>query len=71
MLDILILNHDGGKRMIPEKEREALMRLVMCAKDECPICKYKDKYTYDDCFREIIKDMNILANALDPERKGS
>ena len=57
--------------MIPEKEREALMRLVMCAQDECPICKYKDKYTYDDCFREIIKDMNILANALDPERKGS
>lgn len=55
--------------MIPEKEREALMRLIMCAKDECSICKYKDKYTYEDCFREIIKDMNILANALDAERK--
>ena len=55
--------------MIPEKEREALMRLVMCARDACEICKYKDKYTYNDCFAEIVKDMNILAKALDAERK--
>lgn len=50
--------------MIPEKEREALMRLTMCARDECYVCKYKDKYTYDDCFGEIVKNMNILADAL-------
>lgn len=51
--------------MIPEKEREALMRLTMCARDSCAVCKYKDKYTYEDCEEEITKDMNILADALE------
>lgn len=53
--------------MIPEKEREALMRLVMCARHQCVICKYHDKYTFDDCANEITNNMTILADAL--ERK--
>lgn len=50
--------------MIHEKEREALMRLTMCARDQCVVCKYKDKNTYEDCQLEITEDMNILADAL-------
>lgn len=50
--------------MIPEKEREALMRLTMCARDQCAICKYKGKNTYEDCQLEITDDMHILADAL-------
>lgn len=53
--------------MIPEKEREALMRMVMCARHQCAICKYHDKYTHDDCENEITDDMHILMDAL--ERK--
>jgi hypothetical protein len=53
--------------MIPEKEREALMRLVMCARHQCAICKFHDKYTFDDCENEITDDMHILMDAL--ERK--
>ena len=55
------------RRMIPEKEREALMRLTMCARHQCAICKYKGKYTYEDCAEEITDDMHILMDAL--ERK--
>ena len=54
--------------MIPEKEREALMRLTMCARNQCSICKYKDSNTYEDCQNEITEDMHILADAL--ETKG-
>lgn len=51
--------------MIPEQEREALMRLTMCARHQCAICKYHDKYTHDDCENEITDDMHILADALE------
>ena len=53
--------------MIPEKEREALMRLTMCARHQCAICKFHDKNTHEDCENEITDDMHILADAL--ERK--
>ena len=50
--------------MIPEREREALMRLTMCARGECPMCKYEEQC--DDDFRDDLgtKNMNILADAL-------
>ena len=43
-------NGADGKRervMIPEREREALMRLTMCAREECVMCKYKDTCDFD------------------------
>ncbi len=55
--------------MIPEKEREALMRLTMCARHQCAICKYHDKYTHDDCEKEITDDMHTLMDALEIEMK--
>ena len=51
--------------MIPEKEREALMRLTMCARNECGMCKYHKKYTFDECNELATENMHILADALD------
>lgn len=50
--------------MIPDKEREALMRLTMCAREECGMCKYKDTCDFDFQFETATKCMNILADAL-------
>lgn len=51
--------------MIPEREREALMRLTMCARGECPICKYEEQCDNWDFRMELAtKNMNILADAL-------
>ena len=50
--------------MIPEREREALMRLTMCARGYCCICKYKEECDEDAKDERITKNMNILADAL-------
>ena len=46
--------------------REAIIRLTMCARRECEICKYKDrpksKLPSEDCKERTIQNMNILAN---------
>lgn len=54
--------------MIPEREREALMRLTMCARDECTMCKYKWQ-GFSKCYELATKCMNILADALNTDRK--
>ena len=54
--------------MIPEKEREALMRLTMCARNECAICKYHLKSTFEECENRATENMHILADALDKKR---
>lgn len=50
-----------------KQRREALMRLSMCARKECEICKYKDRpkseLPSDDCKERATKNMNILADA--------
>lgn len=53
-------------KMIPEKEREALMRLTMCARRECFVCKYKD-CIFDECVERSTENMHILAAALEVE----
>ena len=53
--------------MIPEREREALMRLTMCARRACAICKYEEECEADDFeFQDnlVTENMNILADAL-------
>ena len=50
--------------MIPEREREALMRLTMCAREECGMCKYKDTCDFDFQYEIATRCMNILAEAL-------
>ena len=52
----------GASNVIPERQREALMRLTMCARDECMMCIYQPK---DDRCKDIATTaMHILANAL-------
>lgn len=49
-----------------EQVREALMRLSMCARKECEICKNKDRpkeeLPSEDCKERAIQNMNVLAN---------
>lgn len=49
-----------------EQVREALMRLSMCARKECEICKYKDRpkaeLPSDDYKERSTKNTNILAD---------
>ena len=48
-----------------EQVREALMRLSMCARKQCEICKYKDRpkteLPSDDCKERSTKNVHILA----------
>ena len=55
--------------MIPEREREALMRLTMCAREECGMCKYKETCDFDFQYETATRCMNILADALNADRK--
>lgn len=50
--------------MIPEREREALMRLTMCAREECGMCEYKHKCDFNFQYELATESMNILADAL-------
>lgn len=50
--------------MIPEKEREALEHLTMCAREECSMCKYQGSCNFDFQYELATKNMNILADAL-------
>lgn len=53
--------------MIQEKEREAIMRLTMCARRNCAICIYghhRKRVTVklpQSCLDRITENMNILA----------
>ena len=57
--------------MIPEREREALMRLTMCAREECIMCEYHKECDFDFQYELATESMNILAEALrktEPQR---
>ena len=53
--------------MIPEPEREAILRLTMCARRNCEICKYGPKKPRvklsESCEKRITENMNLLAKA--------
>lgn len=50
--------------MIAEKEREALMRLSLCARRMCAICKYKDN-EWDQCLVIQAGCVSVLFDAVD------
>ena len=60
--------------MIPEKEREAIMRLTMCARRNCVICIYgynRKRATVklpQSCLDRITENMNILAAACEKKQ---
>ena len=53
-----------AKPTMTEEVREALMRLTMCAREECAICKYKDKCNFDFQYEESTKNMNTILDSL-------
>ena len=59
--------------MIPETECEAILRLTMCARRNCQICKYGPKKPRvklsESCAKRITENMNILARACDREEE--
>lgn len=52
--------------MIPIKEYEALMRMTMCAKNQCSVCKYKSNAKH--CEKRIVNNMIILEKAIDDKK---
>ena len=56
---------EEAMKQTQEQLGEAIMRLSMCARRECEICKYKDRpkteLPSDDCKERATKNMNVLA----------
>ena len=50
-----------------EEVREALMRLTMCAREECGMCKYKYECDFDFQYKISTDNMNTLLDALSAE----
>jgi hypothetical protein len=46
-----------------EEVREALMRLTMCAREECAMCKYKDECGFDFQYKISTENMNTILDA--------
>lgn len=46
-----------------EEVREALMRLTMCAREECGMCKYKDDCDFDKQYEMATDNMHTILNA--------
>ena len=59
-------NEEANMHYSQEKLREAIMRLTMCARRECDICKYKDRprseLPSDYCKELSMKNMNVLVD---------
>lgn len=55
------------KPVLTEEVREAIMRLTMCARHECAICKLSNNE--DDCYEIATKRMHILVDAFDKPKK--
>ena len=58
----------GTKEMTNDREREALMRLTMCARHECKMCIFQG-FDSEVCYRIATDCMHILADALNADRK--
>ena len=53
--------------IMTEEVREALMRLTMCAREECGMCKYKDECGFDFQYKISTDNMQTLLDALSAE----
>jgi len=53
------------KPIMTEAVREALMRLSMCAREECTICKYENNCGFDKQVEMATDNMHVILNAFD------
>lgn len=58
------------KPVMTEEVREALMRLTMCAREECSICKYENDCGYDKQVEMATENMDTIINAFTERPKG-
>ena len=58
------------KPVMTEEVREALMRLTMCAREECSICKYENDCGYDKQVEMATENMNTILNVFLERPKG-
>ena len=56
-----------AKATMTEEVREALMRLVMCAREECDMCKYKYKCGFEFQYNISTENMHTILDALSAE----
>lgn len=63
-IDMAIEALSAEAEPMTEEVREALMRLSMCAREECVICKYKDICNFDFQYEESTKNMNTICDSL-------
>jgi len=69
--DILALPSAEPKTgTLTEEVREALMRLTMCAREECKVCKYEDDCGFDAQYQRATENMIIISNALKEPKTG-
>lgn len=52
------------RRRMTEEAREALMRLTMCAREECEICKHEKECNFDTQCELATKNMQIVLSVL-------
>lgn len=53
------------KPVMTEEVREALMRLTMCAREECTTCKYENDCGFDEQVEMATENMHTILNAFD------
>ena len=56
-----------AKPTMKEDVREALMRLTMCAREECGMCKYKDECGFEFQYNISTENMHTILDALQAE----
>ena len=61
---ILDMPSADAEPKMTEEVREALMRLTMCAREECDMCKYKDKCGFEFQYSISTENMNTILEAL-------
>ena len=59
------------KGTLTKEVREALMRLTMCAREECKVCKYEDDCGFDAQYQRATENMIIISNALKEPKTGA
>lgn len=58
------------KPVMTEEVREAIMRLTMCAREACSICKYEKTCGFDKQVEMATKNMNTIIDAFTERPKG-
>ena len=62
-VDIIEALPSADRPTMTEEVREALMRLVMCAREECKVCKYEKECGFEEKIKRATENMHTIINA--------